>query len=192
MNKLVTGAVAGAAGIALLLGGAGTFALWNASTEVNASSVASGTLSLTPSSAGSWTDVTNGRNAALTTAQVAAYKVVPGSKLQFTQPITIAASGTDLRADLTYDATSVTGSLKPYVTNALTVSTAAGNSTLPSGVTAGSAPGSYVVAPVAAGSTSAVVTFVVELPSTVTDAASQGGTLDLSKLTFTLKQRAIA
>ncbi len=192
MNKLVTGAVAGAAGIALLLGGAGTFALWNASTEVNAASVASGTLSLTPSSAGSWTDVTNGRNAALTTAQVAAYKVVPGSKLQFTQPITIAASGTDLRADLTYDATSVTGSLKPYVTNALTVSTAAGNSTLPSGVTAGSAPGSYVVAPVAAGSTSAVVTFVVELPSTVTDAASQGGTLDLSKLTFTLKQRAIA
>ena len=192
MNKLVTGAVAGAAGIALLLGGAGTFALWNASTEVNASSVASGTLSLTPSSAGSWTDVTNGRNAALTTAQVAAYKVVPGSKLQFTQPITIAASGADLRADLTYDATSVTGSLKPYVTNALTVSTAAGSSTLPSGVTAGSTPGSYVVAPVAAGSTSAVVTFVVELPSTVTDAASQGGTLDLSKLTFTLKQRAIA
>lgn len=192
MNKLVTGAVAGAAGIALLLGGAGTFALWNASTEVNASSVASGTLALTPSSAGSWTDVTNGRNTALTTAQVAAYKVVPGSKLQFTQPITIAASGTDLRADLTYDATSVTGSLKPYVTNALTVSTAAGNSTLPSGVTAGSTTGTYVVAPVAAGSTSAVVTFVVELPSTVTDAASQGGTLDLSKLTFTLKQRAIA
>jgi alternate signal-mediated exported protein len=192
MNKLVTGAVAGAAGIALLLGGAGTFALWNASTEVNASSVASGTLSLTQSSAGSWTDVTNGRSTALTTAQVAAYKVVPGSKLQFTQPITIVASGTDLRADLTYDATSVTGSLKPYVTNALTVSTAAGSSTLPSGVTAGSTAGSYVVAPVAAGSTSAVVTFVVELPSTVTDAASQGGTLDLSKLTFTLKQRAIA
>ncbi|KQS22574.1 alternate-type signal peptide domain-containing protein [Frigoribacterium sp. Leaf186] len=192
MNKLVTGAVAGAAGIALLLGGAGTFALWNASTEVNASSVASGTLSLTQSSAGSWTDVTNGRSTALTTAQVAAYKVVPGSKLQFTQPITIVASGTDLRADLTYDATSVTGSLKPYVTNALTVSTAAGSSTLPSGVTAGSTAGSYVVAPVSAGSTSAVVTFVVELPSTVTDAASQGGTLDLSKLTFTLKQRAIA
>jgi alternate signal-mediated exported protein len=192
MNKLVTGAVAGAAGIALLLGGAGTFALWNASTEVNASSVASGTLSLTQSSAGSWTDVTNGRSTALTTAQVAAYKVVPGSKLQFTQPITIVASGTDLRADLTYDATSVTGSLKPYVTNALTVSTAAGSSSLPSGVTAGSTAGSYVVAPVAAGSTSAVVTFVVELPSTVTDAASQGGTLDLSKLTFTLKQRAIA
>lgn len=192
MNKLVTGAVAGAAGIALLLGGAGTFALWNASTEVNASSVASGTLSLTPSSAGSWTDVTNGRSTALTSAQVAAYKVVPGSKLQFTQPITIVASGNDLRADLTYDATSVTGSLKPYVTNALTVSTAAGSSTLPAGVTAGSTAGSYVVAPVAAGSTSAVVTFVVELPSTVTDAASQGGTLDLSKLTFTLKQRAIA
>ena len=192
MNKLVTGAVAGAAGIALLLGGAGTFALWNASTEVNASSVASGTLSLAQSSAGSWTDVTNGRSTALTSAQVAAYKVVPGSKLQFTQPITIVASGTDLRADLTYDATSVTGSLKPYVTNALTVSTAAGNSTLPAGVSAGSTAGSYVVAPVAAGSTSAVVTFVVELPSTVTDAASQGGTLDLSKLTFTLKQRAIA
>ena len=30
MNKLVKGSIAGAAGIALLLGGAGTFALWNA------------------------------------------------------------------------------------------------------------------------------------------------------------------
>ena len=30
MNKLVKGSIAGAAGIALLLGGAGTLALWNA------------------------------------------------------------------------------------------------------------------------------------------------------------------
>ena len=44
MNKLVKGAVAGAAGIALLLGGAGTFALWNASTNVSTGSISTGTL----------------------------------------------------------------------------------------------------------------------------------------------------
>jgi alternate signal-mediated exported protein len=191
MNKLVKGAVAGAAGIALLLGGAGTFALWNANTEVNAATVASGTLSLATSSAGTWTDVTAGRSTALTTAQVAAYKIVPGTKLQFTQPLTVAASGTDLKADFGYDATTVTGTLKPYATTALTVSAAAGSTTLPSGFAPGATTGTYVVSPTAAGSTPAVATFVVELPSTVSDAASMNGTLDLSKLAFTLKQRVV-
>ena len=192
MNKLVKGAVAGAAGIALLLGGASTFALWNANAEVNAASVASGTLSLATSSAGTWTDVTNGRSTTLSAAQVAAYKIVPGTKLQFTQPLTVAASGTDLRADFSYDAASVTGALKPYVTTALTVASAAGATTLPAGFSAGTASGSYVVAPTTAGSTPVVATMVVELPSSVQDAASMNGTLDLSKLLFTLKQRAIA
>ena len=35
-------------------------------------------------------------------------------------------------------------------------------------------------------------TFIVELPQATESAASMNGTLDLSKLTFTLKQRAIA
>jgi len=73
------------------------------------------------------------------------------------------------------------------------VSSAAGSSTLPAGVTADTATaGSFVVRPVAAGSTTAVVTFIVELPQATESAASMNGTLDLSKLTFTLKQRAIA
>lgn len=192
MNKLVKGAVAGAAGIALLLGGASTFALWNANTEVNAATVASGTLSLATTSAGTWTDVTNGRSTPLTAAQVAAYKIVPGTKLQFTQPLTVTATGTDLRADLSYDATTVTGTLKPFTTTALTVASAAGASTLPAGFATGTTPGTYVVSPTAAGSTPVVATFVVELPSTVSDAASMNGTLDLSKLALTLKQRVVA
>ncbi|MBD8702349.1 MULTISPECIES: alternate-type signal peptide domain-containing protein [Frigoribacterium] len=191
MNKLVKGSIAAAAGIALLLGGAGTFALWNANTEVAAASVTSGTLALTPSGTGTWTDITNGRNAAI--SDVSQFKIVPGNKLRFTQTMKIDASGNDLVADLTYSAASITGSLKNVAVTTMGVSSAAGSSALPAGVTADTATaGSFVVRPVAAGSTTAVVTFVVELPQATDGAASMNGTLDLSKLTFTLKQRAIA
>ena len=52
MHKIVTGAIAGAAGVALLLGGAGSFALWNASASSAASAVSAGTLSLTANNDG--------------------------------------------------------------------------------------------------------------------------------------------
>jgi alternate signal-mediated exported protein len=56
MNKLVKGSIAGAAGIALLLGGAGTFALWNANAEVAAGSIQAGTLTLKSNDDGGWTN----------------------------------------------------------------------------------------------------------------------------------------
>ncbi|GAA0959273.1 alternate-type signal peptide domain-containing protein [Frigoribacterium faeni] len=191
MNKLVKGSVAAAAGIALLLGGAGTFALWNANTEVAAASVTSGTLALSTTAAGSWTDITNGRNAAI--SDVSQFKIVPGNKLRFSQPMRIDATGNDLVADLTYSDASITGSLKSVVVTGMGISSAAGSTSLPAGVTADSANAkSFVVRPVAAGSTTAVVTFVVEFPQAADGTSTMNGTLDLSKLSFTLKQRAIA
>src|ERR1700710_1730368 len=44
MNKLVKGAVAGAVGVTLLLGGAGTFALWNSTIGVSTGSISTGNL----------------------------------------------------------------------------------------------------------------------------------------------------
>jgi len=106
MHKIVTGTIAGAAGIALLLGGAGTFALWNASASSAASSVSSGTLTLTANNDGAWTDITNGRSTAInpTTALM-----VPGNTFQFTQTLNIGATGQDLKANLTYASQSITG-----------------------------------------------------------------------------------
>ena len=59
MNKLTKGAVAAAAAIALLLGGAGTFATWNASSAVADAGITAGTLSIASGAvAGTWSDAT--------------------------------------------------------------------------------------------------------------------------------------
>jgi alternate signal-mediated exported protein len=106
MHKIVTGAIAGAAGVALLLGGAGTFALWNASASTAASSVSSGSLTLSANNDGVWTDITNGRSATINPASAL---MVPGNSYQFTQTLTIGATGQDLKANLTYANQSITG-----------------------------------------------------------------------------------
>lgn len=86
MNKLVKGSIAGAAGIALLLGGAGTFALWNDSTTVSAGPIATGKLSLVSDLNGAWaTGITNW---------------VPGDSDTYTETFMIDAVGDNIKAEL--------------------------------------------------------------------------------------------
>lgn len=181
MNKIITGAIAGAAAIVLLLGGAGTFALWNGSVGANASTISSGTLTLTSAGTGTWTDVTNGRNQTVSAASIL---MVPGNSYTFTQPLTITATGTDLEAELTYDPSTISGDpgLLAATTRALTVSSP--NST----ITSSSKPNTFVVSPSSTVSTVNVV-FSVALPQSAT--TGQNGTIDFSKLAFTLTQTAI-
>lgn len=182
MNKLVTGAIAGAAAIALLLGGAGTFALWNSNVQADASTISSGTLSLTSAGAGTWTDVTNGRDQTVSAASIL---MVPGDTYRFTQPLTVTATGTDLKAELTYDPATLTGDagLLSAVSKTLTVSSSSASIT-PSD----SKANTFVVSPSAASSTVSVV-FTVALPQSAT--TGQNGSIDLSGLSFTLTQTAI-
>ena len=57
MNRNAKGAIAVGAATLLLLGGGGTFALWNASQQVAAGTVLSGELSLTNGTAAGWYDL---------------------------------------------------------------------------------------------------------------------------------------
>ncbi|MFJ3383709.1 MULTISPECIES: alternate-type signal peptide domain-containing protein [unclassified Curtobacterium] len=182
MHKIVTGAIAGAAGVALLLGGAGTFALWNASASSAASSISSGTLTLSANNDGAWTDITNGRSAAInpTTALM-----VPGNTYQFTQTLTIGATGQDLKANLTYASQSITGDSALL---AATTKTLAVTSSSASVVQSSSNTNTFVVSPSTATSTVKVV-FTIALPSSATN--GQGGTLNVGALAFTLTQTAI-
>lgn len=83
MNKLVKGSIAGAAGIVLLLGGAGTLAVWNDSANLAAAgSVTSGVLNVEAGTAGSWD-----QSLAL---------IVPGDTITYTQVLTLAATGDNL------------------------------------------------------------------------------------------------
>ena len=54
MNKLTKGAIATAAGIALLLGGAGTFALWNGQTTIAGGTISTGTLAIASTGSPVW------------------------------------------------------------------------------------------------------------------------------------------
>lgn len=182
MNKLAQGAIAGTAGIALLLGGAGTFALWNDSASVDGSTVTSGTLSIEALGDGSWTDITGG--ASEDVIDIDSFLVVPGNTLQFVQQFTIAATGNDLEAELEFDPASITGGLEPFVETTLVV-------TGPTNVVATADDNVYTITPGVAGTFVVNVVFTVELPSSVDGTDGQDESLDLSDLDFTLTQLAI-
>jgi len=94
MNKMTKGALATGLGAALLIGGGGTLAVWNTTAEKQAGSIATGDLQLTANQ-GTWT------NSKGTTVDLATYKAVPGDKLTFTQPVTVALDGDLMKAHLT-------------------------------------------------------------------------------------------
>jgi len=100
MKNMTKGAIVTTLGVALLLGGGGTLAVWNAEQNASAGTIAAGELSL-KADAGQWT------NAAGTVVNIATYKVVPGDKLTYTQPVTVTLNGSNLSATLKTTGTSV-------------------------------------------------------------------------------------
>jgi alternate signal-mediated exported protein len=195
MNRFAKGAIAGAAGIALLLSGAGSFALWNGTaTAAAAGSVQSGTMTIaTNSTAGTWT-VTHGASGP-TTVDISTFRAVPGDVLKFTQSIDITATGDGLAAVLAVDPASIKASTTVAPTASAELATALKSGmtvaiagTLPTGITAGTAANTYNVTGVTGTKT---VPVVVTLPfdSTVTGTTAQGGLVDLSALAITLTQK---
>lgn len=165
MNKLVKGSVAAAAGIALLMGGAGSLALWNDSVTVNAGTVTSGTLDVATSTAGSWSPTIT--------------KIVPGDTVTYTQQLALSATGDNLKAAVTSNIASIT--------NNITGSTATSSfvvKTSPGGVTVVPASGVYTLN----GTYTVDVTVTVTFPSTVTGLTGQNASVDLSTLAVTVTQ----
>ena len=197
MNKLLKGSIAGAAGIALLLGGAGTFALWNQTATVANGSVTSGVLTIAAGATGTWKDISADKAAGgVNIADISTFKIVPGDKLELTQTVTINATGNNLAAKLTYDPATIatansnaaTQLLNEALKNKLVVTfTAAGT-----GVTAGT--NEATIAPTTA-ATTVTVKMTIELPvatgtTPTTDAGTiaQNGSVGLAGLAFKLNQ----
>lgn len=110
LNKSTKAAAAAAVAGVLLVGGAGTLAYWNDSATVNGGQIDSGELSLTQESGqvcSAWTLDAAGGPTAYTPGVTL---VVPGDVITKTCDYTVNATGAHLAADLTMDATSVTGS----------------------------------------------------------------------------------
>ncbi len=100
MNKMIKGSVAGATGVALLMGGFGTYALWSDTENLAASSVKSGELSI-DTTAGVWDDA-NTKSAA--NDWLATDKMVPGDEVTYTQTFTVKGSGKNLAGTIELDA----------------------------------------------------------------------------------------
>jgi alternate signal-mediated exported protein len=180
MHKIVTGVVASGSGLALLLGGAGTFALWNADASTRPATVTSGTLALSANPDGVWTDVTNGRSDVV---DITTVRMVPGNAYQFHQTLDVTATGDDLTADLSWVPQSITGDAELIAAATQSLSLASTSANLaPAGRT------SWTVTPTD-GTSVLDVTYTIGLSTDVTTGKAQ--TIDLSGIAFTLTQKPI-
>ena len=188
MNKLFKGAVAGAAGVALLLGGAGTLATWNSSATVNGGSIVSGNLAVADSgTAGTWT--ANG-----SAINIASFKAVPGDTLVYTKTMSINAQGNNLVATLALGPASIsaasTGAADVALANYLTKTaalTATGTGITGSGTT-------YTITPAANGiAQNVTVSVTITFPKNATAGFENNtklGAVTLDNLALTLTQNA--
>ncbi|WP_104137794.1 alternate-type signal peptide domain-containing protein [Cryobacterium sp. Y62] len=97
MNKILTGSVAGAAGIVLLLGGAGTFALWNDTVAIAGATITAGTLTV-EAEEGAWADQDDDA-----IASIDDYLIVPGDTLTYETVLNVDAEGDNIQAQIVID-----------------------------------------------------------------------------------------
>lgn len=174
MNKMMKAGIATGVGVVLLLGGAGSLALWNDSANVGAARTIS-TGVLTVDAVGSWSDETLA-------------KWVPGDKVTYTADVDIVAIGDNLASELSIDLSSLTGAaaLKDALAVKMTVSGVTGGTLVETGV----GTNIYTVKPTVGGNgeMTAKVAVEVELPTSVVEKTAQNGSVSLDDLAFQLKQ----
>lgn len=193
MNKFTKASIATGAGIVLLLGGAGTFALWNDDATLNAGTIQSGELTLDEGTvSGAWyrvvggvDDTVNGETNDVAITTIADYRIVPGDKLVYkVSGLTVTARGDNLKAKLGFGPALNTISTFP---DSVTVAVSSFG-TLPVGVTS-DADGTIHIEPGTGTSTLTLnnIAVVVDFDDDA-DNNTQTKQLDLSGLSFTLDQ----
>lgn len=163
---LIKGTAAIAVGAALLLGGGGTLAWWNAADSAAPGTVIAGDLNVV-AGAGVWKD------RAGTTINIASYKVVPGDKLTFTQTLNVTLSGDKMAANLTATGTGAVNGFTPDNVIVSTPVLTSGGTTITNPLTT-------------SGTVTATITF--EFLSSTTNRADVSATYNLGNVAFTLQQ----
>jgi len=158
MNKLTKGAIAAAAGVILLMGGAGTLASWNSSANAGSSqTITAGALAVTANPDGVW------KNGA-TTITPSSFRIVPGDSLTYTQTFNLNASGNNLLFTLAATPGAISGATAGAADTALAAALTASSNISISGsnIAASTTPGTYKVT--TAGTTTVTVTLTVAFP----------------------------
>lgn len=205
MNKLTKGAIAGAAGIVLLMGGAGSLAYWNDSANAGpgagSNSITAGTLTITAQNAGTWTKGMYNNAGTQTVAPAAvsnlsAVRVVPGNRLVYTQTFNVVGTGDDLfftigstngavtAASASAADTALAAAINGSGTTAFTVGSVTGGTVVPA-----TTAGVYKVSSNAGTAATITVTWTINIPFGATvDNASKTGAVNLSQGSITLTQ----
>jgi spore coat-associated protein N len=124
MHRPLQGAIAlGAAGL-LLLGGAGTYALWSDSVPLGGGTINAGQLDLAVTTPGTWADVSTGTP--VTIPDISSFPVVPGDVLTYSLSATLVAEGENLEATIAADPTSITGDADLRTDMAITTAISSG------------------------------------------------------------------
>lgn len=175
MNKMVKGAIATGVGAILLVGGGGTLATWNQSSDAATGTVVAGDLNMVPVTASAkWV------NASGTTVDVTKYKVVPGDTLTYTQELDVTLSGDLMVAKLTAVNDLGTGDFGKNATVSATTLTSAEGVVLPDTLLDAKDSGKVL----------ASTTFTFNQSTGAQDATNKS--LDLGKVSYTLTQQAPA
>jgi alternate signal-mediated exported protein len=184
MRKTTKGAIAVGAGVALLLGGAGTMAAWQLTSTAAPGSVSSGQFDLVSNTGATakWGTATNATTCTPTTTDFpAGGKLVPGDCVIYTQPVTVTASGNRLVATLTISSVANTGVWSGLAATSVTTMDAN------PAVTGTGSPFTITPGTGTVNATGRVVTTVIFDPAT-TGNTGQNSTATLNGVSLVLKQ----
>jgi len=180
MNKMIKGSIAGATGVALLMGGYGTYALWSDSATTDVSNVASGTMTVVANNDAVYDDAAAGA------WNSASDKIVPGDVITRAQSFTLNGTGKNLKGyiQFTPGATTIPAAWTSYLTIGVAATGDAPFTTLNN-------PGQLCVAftaPFTTANVDTVVTFTFD-PSTPNEVA-QGLSASIAGSTLEIHQNA--
>lgn len=179
-RRLTKGVIAGAAGLALLVGG-GTFALWFDNEEIPGGDINSGQLDIALGAAGVWRadDCVTGD----VIPSISAYLISPNDVVCFAQPMDVIVNGADISATFSVDTSAIDGD--PALIGAVAI---AGSLTPETGFTS-AGTNTWTVAPSATPRTlTANVVFTFD--GLTTEQVAQLENIDLSTIAFSLDQTA--
>lgn len=103
MNRNAKGALAAGAAVVVLLGGAGSYALWSDSSTNTPGNLSTGELDLTAQGTPSWTDVSATGIVGGTAVDPTIDLLVPLDTWEYTSTFTAIATGKNMEAEVTVD-----------------------------------------------------------------------------------------
>jgi alternate signal-mediated exported protein len=175
MNKMIKGSMVGATGVALLMGGFGTYALWSDSSALPASSVSSGELDIAAGDV-HWNDLATAGNDDWTAGTD---KMVPGDTVTRTQTFAIKGNGKNLAGVVDFTQGGVTGNTNGFKVK---VEVSSDNAK----VVAGAGNDFTFSSPFDTATLTAVVTYTLD--SSVSNQVDQNATVALAESTLQIRQ----